>query len=348
MGHLEPLAGLPAARPLWTGLAARSDNVFATWEWADTWWRHFGADGRLALYACLRGGEPFAIAPLHAVSLGPLRLLRFIGHGPGDVLGMICGPADAADAGTLLVEGLRDRGTRRTVLLAERVPGGPAAKAFGGQPLHSEANPSLAIGGRDWDDFLASASKNMREKIRRSTRRLEHEHELAFELCERPDQVGPMMETLFDLHTLRWGDAGRFGSPPIKSFHRDFATVAMERGWLRLWTMRIDGRPAAAWYGFRFGGVEAYYQSGRDPRLDRHSVGFLMLIRTLKAAFDDRMATYGFLRGDEPYKERFATDNRSLQTRAVGLGGVGRGAVRAGQLASRVPALRPLAASLVG
>lgn len=339
MERLEPIGDLADARPLWTELAERSGNIFATWEWADAWWRHFGSgDNELVLRTCLRGDEPFAIAPLYRGRRGPVGLLRFVGHGVGDVLGPVCDRADAGLAMRTVLDGMRGEGGW-AALLAERIPGDTAA-ALSGELLLSEENPSLEIGGRSWDDYLKAASKNMREKVRRNTRKLERDHELSFELCERPDQVEPMMRTLFELHGMRWAEGTSFGRDSVTPFHLDFAPIALERGWLRLWTMRIDGEPAAAWYGFRFGRTEAYYQSGRDPQWDRFSVGFLMLARTIEAAFDDGLDTYGFLRGDESYKGRFATKTEALETRAIGNGPAGRGAVRTGALALRVPALR--------
>jgi CelD/BcsL family acetyltransferase involved in cellulose biosynthesis len=340
VSRLEPIADLATARALWTDLAERSGNIFATWEWADAWWRRFGSGGELALYSCLRDDEPFAIAPLYREHKGPVGLLRFIGHGVGDVLGPVCAPADARLAVETIAAGLRGNGSRWTALLAERLPGEQAV-ALGGELLLSEANPSLAIDGRTWDDFLAGSSKNMREKVKRNTRKLERDHELRFDLCGREDEVEPMMRTLFSLHGMRWGEeGGSFGRESVTPFHLDFAPIALARGWLRLWTMRVDGEPAAAWYGFRFGDVEAYYQSGRDPKFDRFSVGFLMLARTIKGAFDDGLGSYGFLRGDESYKDRFATSTGTLETRAVGNGVTGRGAVRTGALALRNATLR--------
>ncbi len=75
------------------------------------------------------------------------------------------------------------------------------------------------------------------------------------------------LTVLFALHRARWGE----GSPFLRfeAFHREFAAVALERGWLRLWFLELDDRPAAAWYGFRFAGVESYYQAGRDPSAPR-------------------------------------------------------------------------------
>jgi CelD/BcsL family acetyltransferase involved in cellulose biosynthesis len=336
---LEPIDHMAAARPLWTDLAERSGNVFATWEWADAWWRHFGDDAGPVLYSCLREGEPFAIVPLCRQRRGPIGLLRFIGHGVGDVLGPICAPADATAAMTAMIAGLRRQEPRWTALLAERLPGETAA-VLGGVELNSEANPSLVI-ETSWDEYMKAASKNMREKVRRNTKKIERDHTLSFELCERVDQVEPMMRTLFDLHGMRWGKGGTsFGRDTVIPFHLDFAATAQEKGWLRLWEMRIDGEPAAAWYGFRFGDVEAYYQSGRDPRFDRFSVGFLMLTRTIQAAFDDGLSAYGFLRGNESYKDRFATSTDALKTVGVGHGAGGRGAVGAGALALQLPVVR--------
>jgi CelD/BcsL family acetyltransferase involved in cellulose biosynthesis len=346
---LEPIADLASARPLWERLAAASGNVFATWEWADTWWEHFGGAGELSLHACRRAGEaePFAILPLHRTRLGPLPLLRFLGHGVGDVLGPVCAPADAAAAGAALLAALRAGALPAKLLVAERMPSGPGADALGGPTLAGERNPSLDVEGRTWDEYLRTTSKNMREKVRRSTKKAERDHELTYELCESPERVEPMMRALFDLHARRWGErAGAFGSAANVGFHLDFAARAQRHGWLRLWEMRIDGEPAAAWYGFRFGGVEAYYQSGRDPRWDRFSVGFLMLVRSIRAAFDDGLDSYGFLRGDESYKDRFATTVRTIETRAVGRGPVARGVVAGGASAARVPAVRKRLASI--
>jgi len=33
---------LDSLRDEWRVLAERSGNLFATWEWASTWWSHFG------------------------------------------------------------------------------------------------------------------------------------------------------------------------------------------------------------------------------------------------------------------------------------------------------------------
>jgi CelD/BcsL family acetyltransferase involved in cellulose biosynthesis len=342
----EPISGFEAARDEWSELAERSGSVFATWEWATAWWRHFGDGNEQVLLRCTGESRPFAILPLCRSRRGPLQILRFIGYGPGDMLGPVCAPADRQAAGAALRGAVADGSAGRChVLLAERLPVGALGEALGGRRLQREASPEMEIGGRSWEEFVAAQSRNMKEKLRRNTRKLEKQHELGFRLCEDPDRLRDDLDTLIRLHRARWGEGeGAFQREAVVAFHHDFAAAALARGWLRLWTMEIDGEPAAAWYGFRFGGAESFYQSGRDPRFDRFSVGFLMLMRTIQAAFEDGLDRYAFLRGDEPYKDRLAEADRGLETRALGRGALGGATVGGGSLALRSQRVRKLAA----
>lgn len=320
-----PFDDLESRRVLWGRLAASSRNIFATPEFAEISWRHFGADSEPAFAECRRqDGMPFAILPLKLVKRGPVRLLRLLGHGPGDVLGPVCDPADAALAGQALREAPAQLTGRPHLLLAERLPGGPLAGSFGGRLLLREANPSLSTNGLSWDEYLASRSKNLREKVRRGGRKLERAHEVSYRLCTRPEDLDRDMETLLRLHRERWGDGTAFGGARVVAFHRDLASAMLEQGRLRLWTMELDGKPVAAWYGFRFEGVESFYQSGRDRSYDKLSVGFLLLSKTIEAAFEDGLERYDFLRGNEPYKDRFADSDQGLETRLIGYGALGR------------------------
>jgi CelD/BcsL family acetyltransferase involved in cellulose biosynthesis len=346
--EIVPFADLEERRELWERLAARSRNVFACWEWTSTWWRHFGSPGEPAFAECRRDGEPFAILPLQAVARGPMRGLRLLGHGPGDVLGPICDPADAALAGAALRKALDELLGRPVLLYAERLPGGPLAEAFGGRLVKREANPSLAIAGRGWEEYLASRSRNLREKVGRGARKVERKHEVAYHLLERPEDLEPRMEALLRLHRARWGEGTNFAAPDAIAFHRDLAATMLAAGRLRLWTMSVDGTEVAAWYGFRFEGIESFYQSGRDRSYDKLSVGFLLLARTLQAAFEDGLERYDFLRGNEPYKDRFADSDSGLETRVLGRGALGRGLVLAAGGALRSPRLRRLGRRLIG
>ena len=264
-------------------------------------------------------------------------MLRFVGHGPADQLGPVCAPADRERVAQALRPLLADRRWRADLLVGDRVSGAEGwSEQTGGTVLHAEPSPTLAIDGRSWDEFLASKSKNFRDQVRRRERKLAKSHELSFRLTDAA-RLDEDMGTLLRLHSARWEDESAAFEPELEAFHRDFAAVALERGWLRLWLAEVDGSPVAAWYGLRYADCECFYQSGRDPAWDDHSVGFILLAHTIRSAFEDGMREYRFLRGGDAYKGRFADADPGVETILVGRGSLGRPAVAAAGALGRLP-----------
>jgi CelD/BcsL family acetyltransferase involved in cellulose biosynthesis len=307
---LDPLRGE------WAALAERSRNVFLTPEWADLWRAHYAPGSALRLLAVRdAAGELRAVWPIYLDARGPVRVARLAGHGPADELGPACDPADRPLAGRGLRAALAGRRLGAQALVAERLaadldwPG-----LLSGRTLHREASPVIPIGGRSWEDYLAAQSRNFREQAGRRRRKLEREHAIEIAMTEDPGRLGADLDTLVALHEQRWagGESDSFDGVN-GAFHRAFAAVALERGWLRLWILRADGEPVAAWHGFRFGGVDAFYQSGRNPAWDRASVGFVLMAQTVRLAFEDGMAEYRLLRGEEGYKGRWAAEDRPVE-----------------------------------
>lgn len=321
----DPIEDVDAIAAEWDSLAERSGNLFATREWVSTWWRHYGADGEWAATA-LRdpAGQLVAILPFYVASARPVRVLRFLGHGAGDWLGPICAPQDIERVALALGRLMHTARPRWQVLLGEQSPADQRwAALLGATRLRFEASPSLHVEWASFDDFLASRSRNFREQVRRKERKLSREHDLRYRLCGDPRELAGDLDTLFDLHDARWQDASDAFDAQRRRFHHDFASLALQRGWLRLWGMDLDGRRVAAWYGFRFAGAEWYYQGGRDPAYERQAVGFVLLSHTVREAMGDGVGEYKLLRGGEEYKGRFANRDTGLETFVVGRGPVG-------------------------
>ena len=332
--EFEPIATLEELREPWAELAERSGNVFSSWEWADVWWRHFGAGRQLLLTACHdRDGRLVAILPLYLASTRPVRVVRFLGHGVADQLGPVCAPEDAESAALALRPALDLRAGRWDVLLADRLPGSDRWVTRGpGTVLRRESSPVLRLDHAGWDEYLATRSANFRQQLRRRERALARDHDLRYRLTESPAALDADLDTLYSLHSRRWAGAPvptAFTGAAL-GFHRELAAVALERGWLRLWTMELDGRPAAAWYGFRFGGVESYYQAGRDPDREHGSIGLVLLAHSVRAALEDGMREYRFLRGGEDFKRRFTDSDPAVVTMALARTMAGRASVAAG------------------
>jgi CelD/BcsL family acetyltransferase involved in cellulose biosynthesis len=277
-----------------------------------------------------------AVLPLYLWATRPLRVLRFIGHGAGDQLGPVHAPGDREAAAALARQALATLGW--DVFVGEQLPARALwSDLLGSRVIRREGSPVLAAPAGGWPAYLAGRSANFRQQLGRRERNLARRHQVGLRLVQDPGQLPGAMDTLFALHRLRWGEDSGF--LPREPFHREFAAVALARGWLRLWLLELDGRPAAAWYGLRFGGVEHYYQSGRDPAFDSLSAAFVLLAHTIRSAFDDGVSEYRFGRGQDPYKYRFTDQDPGLETIASTKGpaaGAALGAaVRAYPLAKR-------------
>jgi CelD/BcsL family acetyltransferase involved in cellulose biosynthesis len=339
--ELRPLCSLDGKNADWDDLAEQAGNIFGTPEWASTWWRHFGAGRRLLATECRsREGRLVAVLPLYLWRGRPLRVVRLIGHHAGDQLGPVCLARDRHAVAEALAAALAN--CDADIFLGEQTA---CAEDWGGllnaKTLVREGSPIVRLEAPDWEAFLASCSRNLRSQIRTRERKLMRTHEVRYRMTASRSGLEADLDTLFALHRLRWqGKPTSFIT--AESFHREFAACALARDWLRLWFLEIDGVPRAAWYGFRFAGVESFYQGGRDPSWDAYSTGFLVLVHSIREALADGMSEYRFLRGEEEYKYRFATSDPGLETIGLTRGFTARAALSAALLARKSEILKAM------
>src|SRR5690606_12887967 len=93
---------------------------------------------------------------------------------------------------------------------------------------------------KSWDEYLERLGKRKRKRIQNYRRRLAREGNFAQRLVTTPDDVFPALETLAELHAIRWGARGKpgaFESERFGAFHRAVTREFLGLGWLdlRLW-----------------------------------------------------------------------------------------------------------------
>jgi CelD/BcsL family acetyltransferase involved in cellulose biosynthesis len=309
-------------REEWERLAAAAGNIFGTWEWNDLWWRHYGR-GRPLRVAVVGEEEVTAIVPLFVWSRRPLRILRLIGHGHGDRLGPVCD--EGAEEAMRLALGAEPH----DVFVGDWVAGDRAwARVLGGRVIRRTGYPILSLPD-SWETFLAAQSQRFRKNARNYRNRLERKHEVAYRYSDA-ESLDRDLDHVFRLHRARFGEHTRCNyCGEHEPFQRAFAASALERGWLRLLFLEIDGQPVCFEHGFLFQDACFAYQGSRDPAWDRHSVGFILELETIRRALEAGATEYRFLGGEEDYKYRFPTEDPRLETVAVPATRRGRAAVGA-------------------
>jgi CelD/BcsL family acetyltransferase involved in cellulose biosynthesis len=315
----------------WNALLADSaaDCFFLTWEWLYTWWQHLAGRRRLWLVTARHGGELVAIAPLvlsppQLDRLLPFPSLQFLGTGTvgSDYLDLIIRRGWEDEFVEAVAERLRSEGAMlelrqlRPGAQAWRLTGLLEPRGWTCRQARTEVCPFIPLTGHTWDSYLATLGSAHRYNLQRRLRNLRRDFAVHFERVRLEEDRAPALGRLIGLHRARWRDRGRseaFASAAMVSFHEALSRLALARGWLRLLELRLDGRPAAALYGFRYRQAFCFYQSGLDPEFARQSVGLVTMGLAIKSAIEEGAAEYDLLHGAEPYKFLWARDTRELR-----------------------------------
>ncbi len=328
---LEPLTGIDEVRDEWAALALAAGNLYATPEWGETWLAHVatGLALRLRLFGARDArGELVAVIPLVVVAGRHVRKARFLGFGPANQLGPVAAPPDGDDAVWALRAALTATRGEWDLFLGENLRGSGWAGKLGAATVLQQENPTARGPWPTWDDYLASRSHNFRSDLRRKERRL-REQGLVFRAVAEPSRLEEALDVLFRLHRARWGDDASIWFAGQEPFHRAFARTALDRGWLHLWLLELEGEPVAAYLGYRFGGTELVYQYGRDPAPRATSPGLVLIGHAVREAFAAGASAVEFGPGPQAYKFRFATDDPGLETVGLAQGLRGRAALLA-------------------
>jgi CelD/BcsL family acetyltransferase involved in cellulose biosynthesis len=324
---IEDASAFAGLRAEWTELLAssRADSLFLTWEWLHTWWSHLGEGRRLFIVTVRRGSKLIAIAPL-ALNRGsiPVRKLEFLGTGSvgSDYLDFIVHGAHEAAAVEALTEFLADAGfslrlpsVKEDSIVASAISAGLSDRGWRARKVPMQVCPFIKLAGLSWDAYLSSRGSSHRYNFRRRLRNLEKSHSVRFERAESNADCRAALQHVVDLHLRRWnarGGSDGFHEERLLRFHDEFSALAREQGWLRLRVLSIDGRPAGAFYGFRYRDKYSFYQSGFDEAFLRQSVGLVTIGLTIQEAIAEEAAEYDFLHGDESYKSLWANETRPL------------------------------------
>ncbi len=327
--QIDDTVALDGLREEWNALLENSaaNSVFLTWEWLRTWWKYLAERRELRVIALRHGGELIGVAPLgirraSLRRLFPFRSIDFLGSGTvgSDYLDLIVRQgweAEALDAFSQSLGQSRMLELSRLQSRAQAIQfaGILEARGWKAEIAQSDTCPFVDLRGHSWASYLASLGGEHRYNVRRKMNALNSHFEVSFEQIEDVEKCGPALRLLIELHQKRWQEHGQsdaFHTEGHVNFHNEFAIRALRRGWLRLFLLRLDGRPASAVYALRYGPTFYFYQSGFDPQYSRHSVGVVAMALSIKHAIEEGVDEYDFLHGDESYKFHWARESRFL------------------------------------
>jgi CelD/BcsL family acetyltransferase involved in cellulose biosynthesis len=317
---LKTEAELLALREEWDDLLCESsaDCLFLTWEWLTTWWRHLSSEQTLHTLEVRDNNRLVGLAPLR-VAHGRL---EFLGTGTvgSDYLDIISRRGREAEVADAITDSLEESGLNiyfSHVLpdaLVHRVANQISLRGYSVFSREINVCPYMPLTGQSWDDFLSTLGKRHRENVRRRIRKLPPD--VSFHPTTTDEELRENLSILIELHNQRWdtrGGSDALQDAKVKEFHKQFCHLALERGWLRLFVMRIAARPVAAVYAFHRNGRALYYQAGVSPEYSDMSLGLVALALWVRHALAEGAVEYDLLHGNEDYKSLWTQETRELR-----------------------------------
>jgi CelD/BcsL family acetyltransferase involved in cellulose biosynthesis len=312
---------------LWMALAdpQHPGAAFRSAAWLAPWWKSHSQGRSAHVLIARRGGRPMALLPLYRSG----RLFRLMGDGivGSDYLGVIARREDAAEAGRLFAFHLASLDADEVALdgLDESDPFIADLAAAFGPRVRVESRylcPFVRLDS-SFSGYLGALPDGIGDQWQRRRKWLEKRPGYRLDVLRSPAEVAAGIEALLSLHRQRWAiEGGSDGiTPAVEDFHREAARRLAALGWAVVFLLHAEGAPRAALYGFRHGDRFAFYQSGHEPAWRPRSVGTVLLGQVIRWAMEQGATEFDFLRGDEPYKLKWATDSRrTVRVRLTGAG----------------------------
>jgi CelD/BcsL family acetyltransferase involved in cellulose biosynthesis len=311
-------------RSAWDALLQSSEaaSPFLTWEWLHPWWTHLSGSSRLQLLKVNAGNRLIAIAPFRATTgVARLPCLDLLGTGEAgadylDVITRSGFEAEALDAIEQFAVAQRTA-LRLTHLASSAAVAGLVnrlqRRGWAQVTTPGGICPYISLADHTWDSYLGTLGASHRANVRRRLRALEQNFDVQFEQVIGDGARRDALERLTHYHRCRFDSRGTaFSTAAHCAFHHEVTQRFLERGWLRMFVLRLNGATAAVMYGFFYNRTFYFYQHGFDDSYQQYSIGLVLMALSIRSALEEGAAEFDMLWGTEPYKFLWARQTREL------------------------------------
>lgn len=308
--------------PQWRELCDNAGaSLFQSHAWIGAWAATVQGACDLRIVVAWRGDRIDALAPLAIRRKCGLRVLEWAAQGYSDYCDAVLRPGAAPSLLAQMWRALEGAHPFDYALLTDIRPGAcihGLSKQAGGflQAYHRKAICSGVVSDAPTGDaWFNSHPKKFRQNYRRGLAALEQNASLKFRLLAPDEPLGPALARLCELKRLRLGETAAlsplFTQKGAAMLEALVGAMARE-GALRVFVIERDDQMIAISVNFEYRGALLAYLTAFDPAFARGSPGMALMIDYIKWALDHGVKSVDFLRGDEAFKRRFASQEITL------------------------------------
>lgn len=300
----------------WDELYADSPlaTPFQSWAWLYSWWEIYGENYDLRLITIRAGGLLVGILPMMLERRwGLFGRLLFIGKDSSDYLDLLARGGWEERVAEVGVDALWQINSGRVIDLQQLRPEAAAWGVFRRWPgprsyLRQAGCPVIEV--RPEDELLASVSKNLRSTARRAIRRAEEDnvHRRLADAEDAEQAVGRLLQLHLEMRRGR-DIAPEHSTERFESFLAAAVRrlTACDLGGIS--EFRRDGEVVASHFlVFGRGFVGEHLWGAKQAAARRYQVSSLNVWDAVSIARSRGSTRVDLLRGEEPYKLRWASD----------------------------------------
>jgi CelD/BcsL family acetyltransferase involved in cellulose biosynthesis len=332
--EVNDLETLQQYRLVWNSLFPGTPNAsfFHTFDWLDTYWRHFGHDQKMRVLIVYAAQQPIGILPL-CVRTEPYRVnkVRVLTY-PLDNWSTWYGPIGPNPASTMMAAMQHIRTTPRDWDMielrwvpADSTQGGKTARALRVANMFSEKQEyqwtSIVDLPATWDEFLSGKSQSLRRQFRRTLRDLFADGTAEYVRHRPLSAAEGDGDPRWDLYAMcesvaqaSWQSHVVHGNTlthdRVREYFHAAHAAAARIGMLDVNVLAVEGRPAAFLYGYHYQGNVTALRTGYDAS-NSNGIGSALMLKSIEDSCNrgDRMIDFG--PGEREHKRRLRTRTES-------------------------------------
>lgn len=316
---------------------SRSDTIFLTWEWIQSWRAIVGDNLELFVVTVrndqsqLVGIAPFYRYQLKLVDVVPYKALRILAdYATGsEYSDWIVSPDCENEALDAITDTLLKAGNQWDAIWMPHISGWNGSysrikrTSFHAKLLfHSRTSSFSSIPLPDsMSQFEQGFSSKRRKNLRRLRRNLLNRPGVNVIQCRNQTELPRFVDALFDLHHKRrslFGDPGCFIRKPAEAaFYRHFLPIALDSGWLRFIALTQDDTIEAIQVGYTYNGEYFALQEGYNPEYIS-GVGNVLRHVSIEQSIDEGLTGYDFLGAYTKHKRLWRAQKRTGYNLLIG------------------------------
>ena len=300
-------SGLEALAPEWQRLWALQPRpeIFMHHAWACAFVDVYGPGRGLHCIVMEADGKTRGILPLFR---DEKNWLRFIGDPRSDYSDVLCDPADADEVVAALSIHLK----KQPALALSAVPEHAMlwkALNVGTHPFTIEVEePCPAI----QFDAEGQVAKDLlkKESLRRHEKKVAKLGPITMQRASTREEAHAFLPVLFEQHIARWrttSTPSMFAQPEHRQFYERMIDDEVLWPFVDFRLVKAGDRAVATHFGFFHDRRFVWYKPSFDPELSSMGPGEVLLKLLIAAAVAEGAVEFDFTRGNEGFKQRFAT-----------------------------------------